>query len=276
MGAACPSAGVLCCPCETAEGSSSQRGSATSSSARAPQAGCAQPLAPASLDAHVAASLQAEDWNREFHREHADAKMAASIQAETWRQDTVAESLLVEAWQVCSQRVAESGGATAVLLEDASARPPTARIPLEEEVESAAGQLHWRLSDYGLGAREIAGDGACQFRAVSDQLYKDQELHEAVRQRAIAQLKSSAARYEGFAVGESFMEYLERMAQPSTWGDNLSLQAIADTFDIEVCLVTSFLERSFICIKPASGCPVQQIWLGFYAEYHYTSLEPLG
>merc|ERR1719401_1366401 len=48
------------------------------------------------------------------------------------------------------------------------------------------------------------------------------ELHGAVRQRAIAQLKSGAARYEGFAAGESFMEYLDRMAQPSTWGDNLS------------------------------------------------------
>lgn len=244
-----------------------------------PRRGYGSPAAPAlaagGRDALLAASVQAEYWGQDQHLEHVDAKVAASLQAETWRQDDFAQSLQAEAWQVCSQRVTRAAGAVALPLQDASARPPTARQPQESEVLSAAGQLHWRLSDYGLTAREIAGDGACQFRAVADQLFGDQELHPEVRTRAVLQLRSQVAKYEGFAVGESFEEYLERMAEPWTWGDNLSLQAIADTFDIEACLVTTFLQRSFVCIRPASGRPVQQIWLGFFAEWHYTSLAPL-
>lgn len=287
MGANCP--GSL--PCLAQRGDEEGRAAASGSGCRAgggetagsggrrmnsAEASSLPPHPSVCLDAHVAASLQAEDWNHEVQREQVDAAVAASLQAETWREDNPASALQVEAWQVCSQRVAQAGGALPLPLEDASARPPTARLPLEAEVDSAASQLHWRLSDYGLRAREIAGDGACQFRAVADQLFGDQELHGSVRERALAQLRSYKTKYEGFAVGESFEEYLNRMAEPATWGDNLSLQAIADVFDVEACLVTSFLERSFICISPCSGKPAQQIWLGFYAEYHYTSLEPQG
>lgn len=227
------------------------------------------------LDIKLAESLQAEDWNREAYREQADARVAASLQAETWWGGSAPRQLQAEAWQICTQRVTQGAGAKAQPLADKNARPPSEPLPQVEEVMSAADQLQWKLSDYGLRSLNIVGDGACQFRAVADQLYQDQELHASVRERAVAQLKLNAAVYQGFAVGENFSEYLARMEDPHTWGDNLSLQAIADTYRVEVCLVTSYMQHSFICIKPGTGPPGQQIWLGFYAEYHYTSLEPL-
>jgi len=232
------------------------------------------------LDGSIAESLQAEAWNQSSPHMSAllwsDAKVAESLQAEAWQQDGATQSLQAEAWQVCSQRVrARGAGPVPLPQQDVGARPLTSQPPFEAEVYSAASQLHWRLSDYGLASREVIGDGACQFRAVADQLYRDQELQGSVRQRATWQLRSHATRYKHFVEGETFAGYLARMAKPTTWGDNLSLQAIADAFEIEVCLVSTFLERSFISIRPASGRSMQQIWLGFYAEYHYTSLEPL-
>jgi len=249
-------------------------------SARAPQTCGAKARGCHQLDGSLAQSLQAEAWNETPKHLPAlfwsDSKVAASLQAEVWQQDCATKSLQVEAWQVCSQRVrARGAGPVSLPKQDVGARPPTSHPPFEEEVLSAAGQLHWRLSDYGLASREVVGDGACQFRAVADQLYRDQELHGSVRQIATRQLRLHAAKYQHFVEGETFANYLARMAEPTTWGDNLSLQAIADAFEIEACLVTTFLERSFISIRPASGRSTQQIWLGFYAEYHYISLEPL-
>lgn len=135
--------------------------------------------------------------------------------------------------------------------------------------------MRWALSDYGLRARNIRGDGACQFRSIADQLFGDQELHEKVRLRSVEWLATHAKVYAGFAVGQSFEEYLARMAETTTWGDNLSLQAIADAYHLQVCIVSSFPQRRFLSVYPLNGPrPTQQAWLGFYAEYHYTSLEP--
>lgn len=150
-------------------------------------------------------------------------------------------------------------------------------MPLDDEVSSAEARLQWALSDYGLRSRDIIGDGACQFRAVADQLFQDQELHLKVREIAVEQLRCEAGRYAGFAVGESYEEYVARMAEPHTWGDNLSLQALADAYFVQVCILSSFLDRRFLCVYPAGDKkPVHQVWLGFFAEYHYTSLEPVS
>jgi len=90
----------------------------------------------------------------------------------------------------------------------------------------------------------------------------------------VRQLESDPGRYEGFAVAESFALYLQRMAEPRTWGDNLSLQAIADAYNVRVNLVTTYHSDSYVCLDPIGGQPSRQIWLGFYAELHYTSLAP--
>jgi len=210
-----------------------------------------------------------------------DGALAASLQAEAWADCPDAMVLLsqdqaLQTWKECARRVQGSGGLSPQRLEDARSRPPIVPLPAVDEVSSDEARLQWTLSDYGLRAREIKGDGACQFRAVADQLYGDQGLHAEVRRRAVAQLEARPDMYAGFAVGESFGEYVQRMSEPDTWGDNLSLQAIADSYDIQVCIMSSFLERRFLCICPSGGRrPSQQVWLGFYAEYHYTSLEPV-
>jgi hypothetical protein len=45
-------------------------------------------------------------------------------------------------------------------------------------------------------------------------------------------------------VGTSFEDYLAAMRQPGCWGDNVTLQAVADRLNVEVAIVTSFEERA--------------------------------
>ena len=40
----------------------------------------------------------------------------------------------------------------------------------------------------------MRGDGSCQFRAVADQIYRDESLHGEVRRRAVEELRANAAR----------------------------------------------------------------------------------
>jgi len=211
----------------------------------------------------------------------AEEELAASLQAEAWGDCSDAVVYLqqehaMQSCRTCRRRVTVDKGAQAQRLKEPLSRPPAEPLPCVEEVTSAEARLRWALSDYGLRAREIIGDGACQFRAVADQLFGDQELHWKVRGCAVEHLRAHAAEYAGFAVAESFDEYLLRMAEPTTWGDNLSLQALADAYCIQVCILSSFLNRRFLCVYPGEGLrPTHEVWLGFFAEYHYTSLEPV-
>jgi hypothetical protein len=155
-----------------------------------------------------------------------------------------------------------------------SARPATAQLPRSDEVDAAAKVLRQALRNFGLRERKIAGDGNCQFRAVADQLFGSQDQHGAVRDCALEQMRARPDVYQGFAVGESFDEYLKRMASAGSWGDNLSLQAIADSYQIVINLITSFAAaKNLVVISPNRCDPVGEIWLGFYAEFHYVSIE---
>jgi hypothetical protein len=118
---------------------------------------------------------------------------------------------------------------------------------------------------------------------MADQIFGDQSAHASVRAAAVALLRRHPERYEGFAVtldGESFEGYLDRMGRDATWGDNLSLQAIADAFGMDINLVTNFASKRFVSVK----CRQEEtergvhgaIWLAFYAEVHYTSIAPSG
>lgn len=209
-----------------------------------------------------------------------DEVVAASLQAEAWGDCGDAMVLLtqeqqLQKWKECAKRVEKTASVTVLPIEDVTARPPEPSDLSRSEVNDSWERLRWALSDYGLQARDVKGDGACQFRAVADQLFGNQEQHAIVRARAVAQLQAHPEVYAGFAVAESFEEYLVRMSEPTTWGDNLSLQAIADAFNVKVCIVSSFEEKPFMCICPMGHQRhLRQAWLGFFAELHYTSLEP--
>ncbi|CAN4084600.1 unnamed protein product [Withania somnifera] len=148
-------------------------------------------------------------------------------------------------------------------------------IPDPNDVTLDHGRLSIRLASYGLAEMQIEGDGNCQFRALSDQLYHNPEYHKHVRKEVIKQLKHFRKLYEGY-VPMKYKSYLKKMKRLGEWGDHVTLQAAADRFGIKICLVTSFRDNGYIEILPKSMQPSRELWLSFWSEVHYNSLYEIG
>ncbi|XP_047322219.1 OVARIAN TUMOR DOMAIN-containing deubiquitinating enzyme 11-like [Impatiens glandulifera] len=138
-------------------------------------------------------------------------------------------------------------------------------------------RLAARLATYGLSEHRMEGDGNCQFRALSDQLFHNPEDHKHVRKQVIKQLKRFRKLYEGY-VPMKYKCYLKKMKRSGEWGDHVTLQAAADRFGVKICLVTSFRDTCYIEILPKNihHPSSRELWLSFWSEVHYNSLYTRG
>ncbi|XP_015898521.3 OVARIAN TUMOR DOMAIN-containing deubiquitinating enzyme 12 [Ziziphus jujuba] len=148
-------------------------------------------------------------------------------------------------------------------------------IPPSDEVTSDHQTLQDRLQLHDFVEHTVQGDGNCQFRALSDQLYGTPDHHNHVRQQVVNQLKSEPEIYEGY-VPMAYDDYLEKMSQSGEWGDHVTLQAAADMYGVKIFVITSFKDPYCIEIIPKSRKPKQVIYLSFWAEVHYNSIYPQG
>ena len=69
-----------------------------------------------------------------------------------------------------------------------------------EKVERDHDVLLARLDAFGLREKVVSGDGNCQFRALSDQLFRTPEFYEEVRKNVVGQLRKHASRYAAYVV----------------------------------------------------------------------------
>ncbi|CAH8379745.1 unnamed protein product [Eruca vesicaria subsp. sativa] len=148
-------------------------------------------------------------------------------------------------------------------------------LPSEDEQISDHERLSQRLQLYGLVENKIQGDGNCQFRALSDQLYRSQEHHNAVREQVVNQLAYNREMYEGY-VPMAYNDYLKTMKRNGEWGDHVTLQAAADWFGVRMFVITSFKDTCYIEILPHFQKSNRLICLSFWAEVHYNSIYPEG
>ena len=119
----------------------------------------------------------------------------------------------------------------------------------------------------------MKGDGNCQFRALSDQLYQSPDHHEFVRQQIMSQLKSNRDAYDGY-VPMAYDDYLEKVSQNGEWGDHVTLQAAADKYGVKIFVMTSFKDTCYIEIQPKVQKSNKVVLLSFWAEVHYNSIYP--
>ncbi|XP_022978801.1 RNA polymerase sigma factor sigF, chloroplastic [Cucurbita maxima] len=146
-------------------------------------------------------------------------------------------------------------------------------IPSIDEVTSDHQRLLDRLKVYDFVERKVKGDGNCQFRALSDQLFGTSNRHKLVRENVVNQLKSHREIYEGY-VPMAYDDYLEKMSMTGEWGDHVTLQAAADWYGVKIFVMTSFKETCCIEILPSFQKKRQVIFLSFWAEVHYNSIYP--
>ncbi|GKV34155.1 hypothetical protein SLEP1_g42566 [Rubroshorea leprosula] len=148
-------------------------------------------------------------------------------------------------------------------------------IPSADEETSDHERLLERLKLYNLVENKVQGDGNCQFRALSDQLYRSPEHHNFVREQVVSQLKSHPEMYEGY-VPMAYGDYLKKMSKNSEWGDHVTLQAAADSYGVKIFVITSFKDTCYIEILPRIPKSKRVIFLSFWAEVHYNSIYPEG
>lgn len=162
------------------------------------------------------------------------------------------------------------------------------RIILEEQLEMHANddsiihdsdgseelRLVKRLKSLHLQMDVQLGDGNCQFRSVSKLLFGSAEHHFLVRSKAIEYMEQNKARFQNF-LGEDFALYLKEMKNSGCWGDELTLRAVAESFQIMISVITSASANWFIRYIP--GTPVRgEIFLAYVFPVHYNALQRIS
>ncbi|KAG6763524.1 hypothetical protein POTOM_030947 [Populus tomentosa] len=159
--------------------------------------------------------------------------------------------------------------------------------------------LRSRLKVYYLVENKVQGDGNCQFRSLSDQLYDSPEHHKYVREQVIEQLKSQPQMYSSY-VPMAYDAYLEKMSRSGEWGDHVTLQAAADLvwantllcrfplllsaflsvdlhYGIKIFMITSFKDTCCVEILPkVLKSKNKVIYLSFWAEVHYNPVRRMS
>ncbi|KAJ7972373.1 OTU domain-containing protein [Quillaja saponaria] len=148
-------------------------------------------------------------------------------------------------------------------------------IPSIDVATSDHQRLLDRLQLYDFIEHKVQGDGNCQFRALSDQLYHTPEHHKLVRQSIVNQLKTQPEIYKEYVPME-YGDYLEQMSKSGEWGDHVTLQAAADSYGTKIFVIASFKDTCCIEILPHIEKPKRVIFLSFWAEVHYNSIYPQG
>ncbi|KFK25434.1 hypothetical protein AALP_AA8G114800 [Arabis alpina] len=143
-------------------------------------------------------------------------------------------------------------------------------------------RLQARLEWEGYSETKVKGDGNCQFSALADQLFNSSDLHEKVREQIVKQLKYNPKSYKALIetskkrtknVPRDFSEYVKNMSRNGEWGDEVTLQAAADTFEVKIQVVTSFKEDASMEILPKSQNFKSVIYLSNLAGVHYNSIR---
>ena len=153
----------------------------------------------------------------------------------------------------------------------------------EKKQLTAKETLKNRLGILDLQMLEIAGDGNCQFRSASQQLFGNEAHHEFVRRRSVAFIRARANEFAPFFMPDArarkgtspFDAYLSRMAKGRTWGDELTLRAICNAFGAVIHVVTSTEENWYLKYEPEVKQTEKQIFLAYISPAHYNAFALL-
>ena len=89
------------------------------------------------------------------------------------------------------------------------------------------------ISNMNLFIKDIVGDGNCMFRAISDQVYGNEEKYDLLRQKCMDYLLIERDFFEQFVEGgkNGFDEYINMKRKNGVWGDDIELQALSEIYN---------------------------------------------
>nr|KAF6294634.1 OTU deubiquitinase 5 [Pipistrellus kuhlii] len=156
----------------------------------------------------------------------------------------------------------------------------------EDEYEAAAARIeamdpatveqqeHWfekALRDKkGFIIKQMKEDGACLFRAVADQVYGDQDMHEVVRKHCMDYLMKNADYFSNY-VTEDFTTYINRKRKNNCHGNHIEMQAMAEMYNrpVEVYQYSTEPINTFHGIHQNEDEPIR---VSYHRNIHYNSV----
>ena len=159
----------------------------------------------------------------------------------------------------------------------------------EEFCCSECEELTRRLNEEGKKEKKVRDDGNCQFRALADQLFDNENKYKTMKTKIIEQLRRDTDHYKASwcdtdirrdGPWETYLDRLENgddSGQP-IWGCNRTLQAAADAYGFTVHLYSNQTGYDFPhnieSRQPISG--QKPVSVSHYAEVHYNSVRPMS
>lgn len=137
-------------------------------------------------------------------------------------------------------------------------------------------RLTERLALKGLEPFDVGGCGDCFFRATSHQYYGTPGFHTVVTQAGINNLEAHPEFFIESIATDSWKTYLQRMAAPGTWCDNIIIQAVAN----ELNCVIHIIESRLSCVNGSTVRTTQNrgkprvLFVGYIEDLHYVSTVP--
>ncbi|XP_043936195.1 OTU domain-containing protein 5 isoform X2 [Protopterus annectens] len=122
----------------------------------------------------------------------------------------------------------------------------------------------------GFVIKKMKEDGACLFRAVADQVYGDQDMHDVVRKHCMDYLVKNADYFSNY-VTEDFTTYINRKRKNNCHGNHIEMQAMAEMYNrpVEVYQYGTEPINTFYGIHQNEDEPIR---VSYHRNIHYNSV----
>uniref|UniRef100_A0AC35THK0 Deubiquitinating enzyme A n=1 Tax=Rhabditophanes sp. KR3021 TaxID=114890 RepID=A0AC35THK0_9BILA len=117
---------------------------------------------------------------------------------------------------------------------------------------------------------KIIGDGSCMFRAISHQLFGDEDSHLQLRRACIEYLHQNKSYYCNF-VTQDFNAYLARKMCPFVFGNHMEINALAAILGRPIEVYEYTLKPSTL-ITPERLYSTAPLRVSYHQQFHYNSL----
>ncbi|XP_031423751.1 OTU domain-containing protein 5b isoform X3 [Clupea harengus] len=113
-------------------------------------------------------------------------------------------------------------------------------------------------------------DGACLFRAIADQVYGDQDMHDVVRKHCMDYLVKNEEHFSSY-VTEDFTTYINRKRKSNCHGNHIEMQAMAEMYNrpVEVYQYSTEPINTFHGIYQNKDEPIR---VSYHGNIHYNSV----
>lgn len=133
------------------------------------------------------------------------------------------------------------------------------------------------LDSLDLFAVPIKGDGNCLFRSLSDQIHGNESEHAEIRKRVVSFLVANSERFAAFVgeFGETYDQYVNRMAQDGCYGGHMEIVAFAETFRCRVVIYQhdNLFVVDPLCLSDKEKHLQRSVHIAYHTWEHYSSVR---